>query len=405
MRRIANVPSMSGSAYAISFFFVTFALGIAALAIVGHVVSGVQYLENFTRFHIYLNPTTLYYPTASQAVSLAKEQADQGKIVIVIGGSSIMWGAAHSDAELWTRTLQADLGDQYGVVNLALPSGSPQEHGAVALQYLLMHGYKAVYLSDIGSNFGKPDGLFYPYVYWDAYYKGYLYPNPDAMPVIELMSTNPIVSRAIAPELDELKARSVIDSVLYYTDFWNFVGYKLFFTVWNPLVSSPTRPFYTARDQYINTQGTYPEAQRYASPPFDRAMEITRGYVAPTCPTGETGPNSKGGAALFWSEWDSTARVAFPAAIRRNIMLVRVLHARPYRDALTDDERRCYAQTFVDADARLSAHGYGAVTLGADWTEADYIDVVHTSAGGGVKTADELAPRIRELARELGYTQ
>jgi hypothetical protein len=40
---------------------------------------------------------------------------------------------------------------------------------------------------------------------------------------------------------------------------------------------------------------------------------------------------------------------------------------------------------------------------GADFTAADYADLVHFSPAGGNKLAVEVAARVRERARALGY--
>jgi hypothetical protein len=54
---------------------------------------------------------------------------------------------------------------------------------------------------------------------------------------------------------------------------------------------------------------------------------------------------------------------------------------------------------------RLSAVGYRPVLSTASFTEDDYADRVHLLASGGRKLAIDLAPRLREIARELGYLE
>jgi hypothetical protein len=158
----------------------SFAIGITVLALCGRIVASIDYIDpnSFHRFHLYINPQTLYCPTASQLSALAHAAVRRDQVAVVLGGSSVIWGAGESDAELWSRKLQADLGDGYRVLKFAMPSGSPQEFGAVAAEALLKDGYKVVLVADVGSTFGPPDGLFYPYVYSDARYKGMLLDNP-----------------------------------------------------------------------------------------------------------------------------------------------------------------------------------------------------------------------------------
>jgi hypothetical protein len=383
----------------IAMFFVALFVAFGGLVTLGHVVSGINYIHDFARFHLYINPATLYYPTASQAVELTKSLVPRDKIAVVVGGSSVMWGAGQSDSELWTRRLQEDLGDRYSVVNLALPSGSPQEHGGVTAQYLFKNGYKVIYLADLGGSFGPPDGLFTPYVYWDGYYRGYLLPNDQAMPLIETLSK----SRTTAPPLDELRTRAALDSVLRFTDFWNAFGYNVLFTTWNYLVYPPAGQFVSPRGQFTDPQGSYPPTARYSSPPLAQAMAIVRGYVYTQCPVGPSGPQGKDSADLYWDSWESSARVAFPAEFRRNMLMVRLFQARYYRDQLTDSERECYAAAFANMSNRLMTDGYNAAELGADWTAEDYVDVTHPSASGGDKMAEQLAGDVRRIAQDLGY--
>jgi len=321
--------------------------------------------------------------------------------VVVIGGSSVMWGAAQSDEQLWSHELQRRLGDRYRVLNLALPSGAPQEHGGVAFQYLMNRGSKVIFLSDLGPSFSSPDGIVYPYVYWDAYYKGYLYPNPDAMPLIEERAK----IRTNSPTLEELKLRSALDSALYFTDIWNAVGYNLFFTTWSYLVHPPDGYWFAPRAHFTDPQPGYPEEARYTQPPFDYAVSLIRGFVTIKCPISEDGVGSRSYASQYWREWEQQAQVTFPVAIRQNMIITRFLHARPYRDALSPEELRCYTALWDETDDRLHALGYGAMVLGRDWEPEDNIDVVHPSAKGGVKMATAIAAQVQDLAGRLGYLE
>jgi hypothetical protein len=388
LRECVRIDRAAVVAYAASLL-----IGLVALSLVGRYLSSSSALVDFTRFHHFISPTTLYYPTASQVATLADNAAEGDKIVVVVGGSSVMWGAGQSNDELWTRGLQRALGDRYRVLNLALPSGSPQEHGGVAFQFLQAHDAKVIYLTDLGSSFNMPDGLFWAYVYWEASAKGYLIPNPEAMPLIEQLAPN----RRSAPALEELRVRGALDSVLYTTDLWNAVGYRWLFTVWSPFVaSSSIGPFFTPRvrfpDPWISRVGT----ERYTDPTYERSMEIMRSTAALGC---RTDPTS------FWSAWESQANAAFPESLRQKMVVVRLLHATPFRAALTPDEQVCYTRSFTETNDRLLRLGYGAVMLGEHWGEGDYVDLTHPSASGGVRMVEELAPLVESLAAKLGYTE
>lgn len=376
-------------------------LGFAGLALLGWQLSATSYIdpEHFHRFHLYINPQTLYYPTASQVVTLAKASVQPGQTAVILGGSSLTWGAGLSDSELWSRHLQANLGDDYRVVNLAMPSGSPQEHGGVAAQALLKDGYKVVFISDLGAIFGPPDGLFYPYVYWDAFYKGFLLENIEGQQRIQQVSP----SRTLGGPLEELRFQGALGRWLYFTDLWNAFSYKVLFTAWNWLVHPPTAEFYTPRGTLADPQPSYPAEARHSQPAFETALDIVKGYLVTACPKAPTGPGGADGAAAYWASFRTEAEAAFPEPFRRHTLIVRLFQSRFYRDALNPQENACYAQSFNQASAELRSLGYEAADVGADWSVDDYIDITHVSAAGGERMARELAQEVRRIAAGLGY--
>jgi hypothetical protein len=379
-------------------------LGVGALSGAGRAIGSTNYIdpEQFHRFHLYINPQTLYYPTASQIVNLARASIRRDQVAVIVGGSSAMWGFAQSDEELWSRKLQSDLGDGYRVINLGMPSGSPQEYAGITAQALLKDGYQVVLVPDLGSTFGPPDGLFYPYVYWDAFYKGYLLNNPRGSERIqEVSGARPVGSRA---PLDELELQGLLGSWLYFTDLWNAFSYKVAFTVWNFLVYPPTAQFYTPRGTLRDPQAHYPDESRHSSPPFNTAMEIVRAYVYTQCPVALTGPDSPDATAAYWQNFTVEADAVFPEEFRPHVLVVRLFQSRLYRDALSAQEDGCYIQAFGRASSTLRALGYQATEIGQDWSVDDYIDVTHPSPQGGARMAQQIATLVQQMSAQLGYS-
>ena len=107
-----------------------------ACCVAGRLLSRVNCLRNFTRFHPSINYQNLYYPTVSQVRSLARDTLDPDKVVVVLGGNSILQGFGQGAAGNWTRHLQELLGERFQVLNLALPNTIPFEFGAVAAEVL-----------------------------------------------------------------------------------------------------------------------------------------------------------------------------------------------------------------------------------------------------------------------------
>ena len=66
---------------------------ISRRAAAGYLAGRRNCYQDFERFHNYINIGTLYYPTASQVRSLGKAMLDPDKIIVVVGGSSILHGS------------------------------------------------------------------------------------------------------------------------------------------------------------------------------------------------------------------------------------------------------------------------------------------------------------------------
>src|SRR5205085_1796865 len=118
-------------------------------SVLGHWASLHNHFEHFQRFHRLISTEALYYPTASEVVAVARAAAESGRIPVIVGGSSIMFGSTQPESALWTRRLQEVLGDRYAVVNLAFPAGSIAEYGAVAAQALMQAGYRPIFVVDV----------------------------------------------------------------------------------------------------------------------------------------------------------------------------------------------------------------------------------------------------------------
>ena len=112
------------------------AASFLACCVAGRLLSHVNCLCDFTRFHLHIDYQSLYYPTVSQVRSLARDTLDPDKVVVVLGGNSILQGFGQGAAGNWTRHLQELLGDRFQVLNLALPNAAPFEFGAVAAEVL-----------------------------------------------------------------------------------------------------------------------------------------------------------------------------------------------------------------------------------------------------------------------------
>ena len=263
-------------------------VGLVALALLGRSYAAQNHITKFERFHRLINPESSYYPTASEVTALARSFADDGRIPVIIGGTSVLYGATQPQSELWSLALQAALGDRFAVVNLAFPAGHATEHGAVAAQALIKDGTEVVYVADIRPALGfvpRPYGCRNQYVVWDAFYKGLLLPSDTWRYPLGPLDSIPGDRRTqgCGDSPDEYRIRALLDAVLYFSDFWNGLGYTSVFTIWSPYVA-PFAPFTTARQELNDDLQSFPKELRYTSPPFDSSMLNVRATALVACP-------------------------------------------------------------------------------------------------------------------------
>ena len=116
--------------------FLGIIVSFAACCAAGLIVSRKDCIKDFVRFNVFTGPQTLMYPTASQVRSLAGAHIGPEKVIVVIGGNSILQGFGQRQDFLWTRKLQALLGDRFHVINLAMSGAFPPEFGGWAAEML-----------------------------------------------------------------------------------------------------------------------------------------------------------------------------------------------------------------------------------------------------------------------------
>ena len=385
-------------------FLSGFAASVLMLCVLGRVVSGTSYLQEFQRFHRFLSMDTLYYPTASQLRALAKAALSEGRVLVIVGGSSVMHGVGQGSSELWSDDLQQLLGPAYYVLNFAGGGTSMTDYGGVAAQILYADGVPVLFVSDVGPfGGGDPDGLRARYVFWDAYYKGLLPPDPERMIQVERLAS---ASRA-KEELDDLKMRGLLESILYQTDLWNWVGYNVAFTVPNHLIRLPYAWFTAPRKSFEDptvVSSVSSMADRY--PPSQWESQ-TRQLAAVSQIACQLQPNG----AVIQRDPDppvaapvaQAMETALPAEVRRRTIIALMPESPFYIDRLTTEQRACYFEARPRMATALSALGYRPVHVGHTLKAEDYGDRVHLLASGGRILARDLASAIMDLSVDLGY--
>jgi hypothetical protein len=387
-------------------FLLGFVGGIFVLSALGHVVAQRFAFQNFQRIHRYINPEALFYPTASELVTFAKSHVTQGQTLVILGGSSVMTGDGQGTAELWSDELAQLLGDEYAVLNYALPGGASTEHGAVAAQALLKEGYKVLYVGDTRSAYlGSPDGYRFPYVFWDAAYKGLLNPSPEQVERVDYHSTKgqPVVARG------EIQWQARLDSALYFNDLWGGVGYDLAFLTWTRFVTPAVGPFFMPRrlipDPVPGRLPLPPLAERIPASDLDVEMRTLRGFVSLTCVQQTDGTWKEDAAAEAWPEFRGDVAADFPTDFRAHMIALVMYYNPTLVERLSPSERDCYVRSMTLTTEIFEDAGYRAAVIGSTYTADDFLDRVHHTASGGRKLATDVAPLVRAAAQAQGYVQ
>src|SRR5439155_1721325 len=77
-------------------------------------------------------------------------------------GNSVLYGGGSPPDSMWTRHLQAALGDEYRVLNLAMPGETPFEFASTAAEFLVRDYPKLILITNTwvrpGQYLGDPDG-------------------------------------------------------------------------------------------------------------------------------------------------------------------------------------------------------------------------------------------------------
>jgi hypothetical protein len=379
-----------------------------ALIILGRLTSknNIYGLE-LKRFHSFLVPESLYYPTASQMYALARETFDvdrQNKIAVIVGGTSVMYGFGQSVDKLWTEELQRQLGKSYQVLNLALPGAITTEGGALITQSLVKRGYeKIIYVADAYPLvFFQPEGFSVnKYLFWDAYYKDLLLQS----------TTSKISNNLLALPDSELDNRLLykLDSLFYFNDFWTAMAYQNLFTIWNYKAAGGTqdswawlKPRKHFKDDIINGQGSlrdvYPDSLLEEVLTNLSLRDYCKGVFSET-------QNNWLPIPEFWNRFNQSIQNEMPNEMKTRTVIF-VLQYSPYytkHRELSSSDKICIQQGVEQTTQAYQNNGFTALNTGRSLSALDYTDHIHLSPTGGHKLAKIIAQTVKERASALGY--
>jgi hypothetical protein len=374
--------------WSVTAFLVSLTVGMVGLSLAGRTAAGVNHFGGFIRLHRYISPESFFFPTASEIVALARATAAPDQTLVIVGGNSIVHGAGQGARELWTGELERMLGERFRVLNLALPAGVIGEHGAIAAEAMLKEGRSVILVAPVfpvGAM--AAEGRTYSYVTWDAEAKGLRLPSTERDAALAQPSP-------VGPDADatrkELRHRSALDGVLYFTDLWHAVAYHAVFTLWQPFVP-PGRSFWAPRAATDDPLQMMDPGSAYPAAADDRSMGQTVELLRTWCDEVGDGRWAIKDDSRLWGETMATLRAAVSPGLRERTILLVTLRSPHYTKRLPEAAQQCMLAHNADVVSRLEAEGYPTILMGQDWTDEDYVDSIHPSASGGRKLAAAVA--------------
>jgi hypothetical protein len=376
------------------------ACGFLACCAAGRLAGGRNPFRQFERFHVFINPATYFYPTASQVRALAEERLGPSKVGVVVGGNSVLYGVGQPTSRVWTRELQRRLGPDYGVVNLALCGACPQEFGALAAEAASRRRPRLIVVGMVGAPDwpGEPDGVCHSYFFWDAYYKGLLTPDPDRDAAVARLTGR----RAESPEFGERCRHARLNSAFFFDDLWGALAYARGGALWSPRLGAA---WYKPRRKFADPEGGAPGAPCYLPGELAERMAHARRRISlGVCRRDGRGRWVEDPDSPLWGQLQQAARESFPAPFRKRTVLVVGTDSPRYLGQLSADERDHYFAVTRLTARKLEEAGFSAVDMGDGYTEEDFADGRgHLTPAGGAKLAAQVADKVRRVARELGY--
>src|SRR5258708_3802316 len=90
----------------------------------------------YQRSYPLISPEGYFCPSLDNLTELVSHVVSKRKILVLVGGNSVLLGVGQKKELLWTKELQRLLGPDFAVVNLAFRGARPTEMGAVVAEVL-----------------------------------------------------------------------------------------------------------------------------------------------------------------------------------------------------------------------------------------------------------------------------
>jgi hypothetical protein len=398
MSRDSSIPLLERFAQRLSpvSLFIGIVVGFSLMVLAGRWAGKQSLFVAYERSYPLIAPEGYFYPSLDNLTELVSQLASNRKILVLVGGNSVLVGVGQKKEQLWTKELQRLLGPEYAVVNLAFRGAYLTEMGAVVAQVLAKKYPRLIYVANEQAPMMMElsSGGTYEYLFWQARASGKFLKITDGSEEV-----NALVASHRAELLSEPALRGYFDYWSHASDFWNYLGYNYVFTVFNSLKYPPGRFFEARRNSEDETLDVPPIPERFKFQ--EQSMQLIRILLQFSVEK-----DAKGGLSIKPSVSEAfmrDAQIAFPGPFKSRTLILLAGNAPYFTNQLSPDENAAYELAYSQGKSWLQKAGYHAVLFGPDLTNEDFADRTHLTASGGQKMAREIAPEIRAMAGQLGY--
>jgi hypothetical protein len=342
--------------------------GFGACTAAGHFVP--ETMEPFTRFHMFVAPDTFYYPTVRSVWNMVQGRVDHGKTVVVVGGSSLLYGDGQRVGYAFPDALGKELGPGYTILNLAMRGGDVAGMALFMAEVLQGAGYDVYYMADVNWGGTNPIGAnpYYEYIYWQYRRESF--------------------AQVWAPRDDFAKSRAFgelafgrrLNAIFRFDNLWNWVSYNYLSTVFTRY----TPDFWRPRRSYDDPEIDWPEGVANARLDIDAEMRA----VDP----GTTPPST---AQLDYAVamWGATV----PDRLKQRTIFVLCRKSPFIVSRYPQEVQDNFAASYDAIEQHARTAGFDAVQPCRDFALRDFNGTTHLTVAGAAKLAIAIAQEIREL--------
>jgi len=378
-------------------------VGFGLMVLAGRWLGKQNLFTDYQRSYIWISPDGYFYPSLNNLTHVVSHIAPKGKILVLVGGDSVLVGVGQRKEQVWTKELQRLLGPEFQVVNLAFRGAGPMEMGAVVAEVSSKKYSRLIYVAreDQPLLMGPPQGSTYAYLFWQAQATGTLVKfTPRSEEIKKAFFGSDAKLKGI---LIEACLRGYFDCWTHASDLWNYIGYNCDFTVFNPFIYPPER-FFEARkksnDEAYQDTEVPPIPERF-KPLKEKNMQIIRS-IFQYCVERDAEGELRIKPAIL-DNFIRNARTAIPDEFKRRTLVLLSYNAPYLVHELSRDEYTAYEFVYDQGKSWLKKAGYHSILVDPDLIDQDFADGVHLTPSGGERMADNVAQEVRAMAIQLGY--